>query len=162
MTKSEVDLTCLACGEIVDPDDPLMPVPVGTLSGPRFTHRECALREVMGGIGHQIAHEYWCLQRHDPDAGLSYRHSAQLVWKLTQLVGADEVARRASDVPGVSEEEPEPPTWVSGWQAVSQALWEGEREQEDAEPDDDWAVAIVRWAENEEPPEELPPPRPDQ
>lgn len=42
-------------------------------------HRECTLRNVLGGIGHVLAHDYWCLQRHDPDAGLDYRTSALLV-----------------------------------------------------------------------------------
>lgn len=51
------------------------------------THRECGLREVMGGIGHLIAHEYWCTQKHDPDAGLSYRHSALLTDAYVHIVG---------------------------------------------------------------------------
>lgn len=42
-------------------------------------HRECMLRAVVGGIGHLIAHEYWCLQKGDPDAGLDYQQSARLV-----------------------------------------------------------------------------------
>lgn len=43
-------------------------------------HRECSLRSVMGGIGHLQNHQVWCLERHDPDAGLGYRTSALMVW----------------------------------------------------------------------------------
>jgi hypothetical protein len=43
-------------------------------------HRECSLRSVMGGIGHLQNHLTWCLERHDPDAGFSYRQSALMVW----------------------------------------------------------------------------------
>ena len=45
----------------------------------RRNHRECALRAVLGGIGHLNEHEYWCVQMKDPDGGLSYRESALLV-----------------------------------------------------------------------------------
>ena len=51
-------------------------------------HRECLLRDCMGGIGHLIAHEYWCgPPRNDPDAGLSRRHSALLVDAYIHIVG---------------------------------------------------------------------------
>lgn len=54
-------------------------------------HRECFLRDGMGGIGHLLAHEYWCSQRGDPDAGLTYRQSALLVDAWVQAVGYPEV-----------------------------------------------------------------------
>ena len=57
-------------------------------------HRACVLRSVMGGIGHLIAHDYWCTQYHDPDAGLTYRQSALLVDEFVHLVGAEETVRR--------------------------------------------------------------------
>jgi hypothetical protein len=42
----------------------------------------------MGGIGHLIAHDYWCGgERSDPDAGLTYYQSAQLVDAYVQVVG---------------------------------------------------------------------------
>ena len=50
-------------------------------------HRSCALRSVVGGIGHCIAHEYWCVVRKDPDAGLTYRQSARLVDAYVQVMG---------------------------------------------------------------------------
>ena len=50
-------------------------------------HRECMLREVVGGIGHVIAHEYWCSQQGDPDAGLTYHQSAILVDAYVHVVG---------------------------------------------------------------------------
>ena len=73
---------CLLCGQLLDPaDDEAM-------------HRECNLRAVMGGIGHLIAHAYWCVERSDPDAGLTYRQSALLVDAFVAVVGVDEAARR--------------------------------------------------------------------
>lgn len=41
-------------------------------------HWECVLRAVMGGIGHLLDHEHFCLSKNDPDAGLDYRTSAAL------------------------------------------------------------------------------------
>jgi hypothetical protein len=57
----------------------------------RWMHDDCALRQVLGGIGHLVAHEYWCVQHGDPDAGLTYRQSALLVYQWTQIVGVDSV-----------------------------------------------------------------------
>lgn len=44
-------------------------------------HKECSLRSVMGGIGHLTNHLVWCVDKHDPDAGFSYRESAIRVWQ---------------------------------------------------------------------------------
>jgi hypothetical protein len=44
-------------------------------------HRECAFRAVIGGIGHQIDHQRYCQSDLGPDAGLTYRQSAWLVWR---------------------------------------------------------------------------------
>lgn len=64
---------CPLCGEIVCPGiHDLSMVRYGGL----LTHRECALRSVIGGIGHLRDHALWCITRHDPDGGLSYRQSA--------------------------------------------------------------------------------------
>lgn len=52
-------------------------------------HRECALRSVVGGIGHLTNHRHWCLEMHDPDAGLSYRDSALLVAAWVDEHGLD-------------------------------------------------------------------------
>jgi hypothetical protein len=135
---------CLACDEPIFLG-PVEPVPTGTLTGPRWTHRECALREVVGGIGHQIAHDYWCTRYHDPDAGLTYRQSALMVWELIRLLGPEEVSRRAAVAPTV---DPEP---------LGQRLAVG---LDPSDADDEWAVAVVVWADQEEPPEEPPPPMP--
>lgn len=75
---------CLMCG-----------TPLDSLFDDEAMHRECSLRNVMGGIGHLIAHDYWCTERHDPDAGLTYRQSALLVDAFVMVVGVDEAARRA-------------------------------------------------------------------
>lgn len=45
----------------------------------RYTHRECLLRAVTGGIGHLEDHDFWCLTMHDPDGGRTHRESALLV-----------------------------------------------------------------------------------
>lgn len=44
--------------------------------GQELAHRECALRSVMGGIGHLTDHPHWCVEMHDPDGGMTYRQSA--------------------------------------------------------------------------------------
>ena len=43
-------------------------------------HKECSLREVLGGIGHLTNHLRWCVGEHDPDAGLTRRESSLKVW----------------------------------------------------------------------------------
>jgi hypothetical protein len=82
---------CLFCDEPMTlADKPGLAVGVMRESGPtvEYAHRECQLREVMGGIGHLIAHEFWCgAPRHDPDAGLTYRQSALLVNAWVTIVG---------------------------------------------------------------------------
>jgi hypothetical protein len=81
---------CGLCDEPMDPDDP----------GPEFGqwtldyHRVCALRSAIGGIGHLIAHDYWCVQQKDPDAGLSYSQSALLCDAFVNVVGVEESVRR--------------------------------------------------------------------
>jgi hypothetical protein len=52
-------------------------------------HRECTLRMALGGIGHLIAHDYWCTQKHDPDAGLTYRQSALLTDAYVRVMGVE-------------------------------------------------------------------------
>jgi hypothetical protein len=79
---------CLWC------DEPLhggvSSTPVHTEEGKRWMHIECALREVVGGIGHCLAHEYWCVIRHDPDANLTPRQSALLVQRFVELLGVEQ------------------------------------------------------------------------
>ena len=77
-------MNALACGLCGEPlDDDVMPLG-GVASG--LAHRVCLLRSVMGGIGHLIAHDYWC-SAGDPDAGLTYRQSALLVQAWIDVVG---------------------------------------------------------------------------
>lgn len=78
---------CLFCGEPIYGE--ASPYPIGTIEGPREVHWQCALREVMGGIGHLIAHDHWCGPQGDPDAGLTYRQSALLVAEYIKVVGVD-------------------------------------------------------------------------
>jgi hypothetical protein len=73
-----VGRTCLLCVEPVEEGD----------RGSFFAdgapaHRECALRSVLGGYGHLTNHTLWCVQRNDPDGGLSYRESAMRVWAMS-------------------------------------------------------------------------------
>lgn len=79
------------CDEPVVPGDDISPTSLHTQDGPQRTHRSCMLREVTGGIGHLIAHDYWCTQRHDPDAGLTRRQSALLVDVYVAVVGTQPV-----------------------------------------------------------------------
>jgi len=41
----------------------------------------------IGGIGHLIAHNYWCVQKGDPDAGLTYYQSAKLAAEYINMIG---------------------------------------------------------------------------
>lgn len=82
---------CVLCG------DPLLATEQWVALNPQqHAHRCCSLRSVVGGIGHQIAHDYWCTIRHDPDAGFTYRQSAEMVAALADVIGIDAVARRAT------------------------------------------------------------------
>ncbi len=47
-------------------------------------HAECLLRGVIGGIGHLVDHQRFCIREQDPDAGLSYRESSLLVWQIVR------------------------------------------------------------------------------
>jgi len=82
-------VVCQMCGEHMDDPD--------LTTG----HRECMLREVLGGIGHHIAHEYWCVRRQDPDAGFTYRESAEMVYAIfhanPNLLMEDTRVRTADD-----------------------------------------------------------------
>lgn len=81
---------CITCGESFVMGD----------SGIRFAngphaHRECSLRSVMGGIGHLVDHARYCRSDEGPDAGLSKRLSALLVWQMVverREVTEDELA----------------------------------------------------------------------
>lgn len=72
---------CLLCDEAVDPDD-LRGTPIWHEGVRRATHRECSLRSVLGGIGHHLDHAYWCKEKHDPDAGMTFRQSAKAVARM--------------------------------------------------------------------------------
>lgn len=63
----------------------------------RLAHNECALRAVLGGIGHLTNHAHWCKVVGDPDAGLSRRESGELVWQWVQEHGIDAAVAISSD-----------------------------------------------------------------
>jgi hypothetical protein len=81
--------SCPMCDEPVVPGGDISPTSLFTAEGPQRVHRSCMLREVLGGIGHLIAHDYWCTERHDPDANLTYRQSALLVDAFVAVVGVE-------------------------------------------------------------------------
>jgi len=58
-------------------------------------HRECLLRSVLGGIGHLLDHNHFCINLKDPDAGLNFRTSALLVDVYVANIGIEEATRRA-------------------------------------------------------------------
>ncbi len=65
-------MTCFHCNEEILPTDDR--ADIITMDA----HRECALRSVIGGIGHLIDHAHFC-KGVGPDAGLDYRTSALMV-----------------------------------------------------------------------------------
>lgn len=71
-----VDEVCVYCGEHFKPGDNGAIMPTGLAQ-----HRECGYRSVMGGIGHHVDHARYCRSELGPDAGLSKRESALLVWQ---------------------------------------------------------------------------------
>jgi hypothetical protein len=131
MTESGV---CLMCGEPVVGDG----VPISTLEGLRTNHRECSLREVLGGIGHHIAHEWWCEIHHDPDAGFTRHQSALMVAFMYEMLGDEMIMR-------------DPVTGVS-----ARAGGEVAPPVSPASSDDEWGVAVLSWLEAEEPQEDWP------
>jgi|GEM_PF-2496806 len=71
---------CILCDEHVSASDDLAEGSWMDQQGRRRRcHRECALRNVIGGIGHLTDHAYWCGQMNDPDGGQTYRESAKAV-----------------------------------------------------------------------------------
>jgi hypothetical protein len=120
--------TCLWC------DEPLVghTTPVSTMDGPRHQHWECSLRVVTGGIGHLIAHHYWCTQQGDPDAGLTKRQSAVLSAAWVKVVGVEHLPFEDASRPG---DDLDPPEWVSA--SAEDVAWQVEdpRWRTDPEPD---------------------------
>lgn len=83
-------MICILCNEEIASFDAWVP-----LNAVQYAHHCCSLREVMGGIGHLIAHDYWCGDpRHDPDAGLTYHQSAKLVSEFVSILGVEEAVAR--------------------------------------------------------------------
>jgi hypothetical protein len=82
-------MICALCQEPITSTDAWV-----SLNPQNYVHHCCSLREVTGGIGHQLAHEWCCLVKHDPDAGLTYHQSAIMVAALVDLLGIEEVASR--------------------------------------------------------------------
>lgn len=74
-------------------DKPLIDDGDSWIDGAGPYHRQCALRNVIGGIGHLLDHEHFCVVMGDPDAGLDYRTSALLVDVYVRIVGIEEVMR---------------------------------------------------------------------
>lgn len=68
-------LVCMGCQEPIVQGENGCIYPTGFA-----THRECSLRGAIGGIGHLVDHAFYC-SGIGPDAGLSYRESAKLVWE---------------------------------------------------------------------------------
>ena len=128
---------CVLCDEAIWPDDDWVPMnPV------QSAHRECSLREVIGGIGHLLAHEYWC--HRDTDAGLTRRQSALMVAKLVDLLGVEETIRRGTCEPAAAEEaeqvegslasEEDEDAWWRSETQVGDLRWQTDPEQGSASP----------------------------
>jgi hypothetical protein len=81
-------MLCAMCTEDIAPGEEHQ-------SGINFVaHRECLLRDVVGGIGHLIAHDYWCTEKGDPDAGLTRRQSSLLVDAWVHIMGVEAAVER--------------------------------------------------------------------
>jgi hypothetical protein len=87
------------CDQPVVPGGDISPTSLFTENGRQTAHRSCMLREVIGGIGHLIAHDYWCVQHHDPDAGLTRRQSALLVDVYVATVGTEPAEPAHAEIP---------------------------------------------------------------
>lgn len=86
--------TCALCTEEIGPKDEYAPGSLRDQDGAHLvTHRECSLRSVIGGIGHLQDHVYWCNERHDPDAGMTYRQSSIAVDLWIAKYGVEEATR---------------------------------------------------------------------
>jgi hypothetical protein len=77
--ETPVGNTCVWCAEAIAEGDNGRIAPMGYTE-----HRECSLRQVMGGIGHLVDHPRYCRGALGTDAGLSHRDSALLVWEYFQ------------------------------------------------------------------------------
>lgn len=82
----------IGIGECVLCNEPLAGESSSSLLQPM--HRACALRSTIGGIGHLLDHQYFCVVIGDPDAGLDYRTSALLVDAWVARKGVEEAARK--------------------------------------------------------------------
>lgn len=90
---------CPLCEELVSVFDLPDAQRVGGLGGNRMAHRECLLREVLGGIGHLENHAYWCNEMHDPDGGRTFRQSGLEVDAWVRKHGVAATAERSSQPP---------------------------------------------------------------
>lgn len=90
-------LACMYCREKFTEGDDGAITPTGIAQ-----HKECSLRSVAGGIGHHVDHNKYCHGPLGPDAGLSARMSARMVWRHVvekwPVTENDLNALRASDL----------------------------------------------------------------
>jgi len=85
MADTERPEICVLCNE--PGPDLYRGTEVNSPEGVRHAHAACLLRMAIGGIGHLIAHNYWCVQKGDPDAGLTYYQSAKLAAEYINMIG---------------------------------------------------------------------------
>jgi tetrahydromethanopterin S-methyltransferase subunit E len=90
LAEGEEEVICELCNEEI------LPHHERANSRPLVAHRECSLRSVIGGIGHLMDHAHFCGKMDDPDAGLSYRHSALLVDTWVHVMGVEEAASKGT------------------------------------------------------------------
>lgn len=80
---------CLWCEERIEPRDRLSPDPVMTSAGKRYTHWECGLRMVIGGLNHLNGRCSCCGGDLPPDPpGETKRWAARMAaqaWMTRQL-----------------------------------------------------------------------------
>jgi hypothetical protein len=80
-------MNCPLCDEPILEGEPLSPTIMPM-------HQECGLREVLGGIGHLLDHEHFCVRGRDPDGGFTYRQSARFVMMWVEIYGTEAAVDR--------------------------------------------------------------------
>ena len=91
MTDDDIPIPTPVGNVCVWCEEPIQEGDNGRIAPNGYTeHRECALRNVLGGIGHHVDHERYC-RGVGPDAGLSRRASSIMVWNLWQMTRGQEL-----------------------------------------------------------------------
>jgi hypothetical protein len=93
------DWDCMFCGEDVPMHEQTRHPIFDSDGAPKFPHWYCALRAVLGGIGHFEDCKFWCQTMDDDDGGLTYRESSRRVAAWVHEHGIEAAAERSRREP---------------------------------------------------------------